>query len=89
MKSYRSENLPLNVDFYSASVYHSLNIEHDLFTPILLSHVHRFTQSKHKKALPVNTQETPFLQSASFYPPIYDMPILLRFLAVSSVRSSE
>ncbi|MFA9558717.1 citrate synthase [Evansella sp. AB-rgal1] len=23
-----------NVDFYSASVYHSLNIEHDLFTPI-------------------------------------------------------
>ncbi|MFP3422895.1 citrate/2-methylcitrate synthase, partial [Bacillus sp. SIMBA_161] len=26
--------LPPNVDFYSASVYHSLNIEHDLFTPI-------------------------------------------------------
>ncbi|WP_305887057.1 citrate/2-methylcitrate synthase, partial [Pseudomonas sp. 2822-17] len=23
-----------NVDFYSASVYHSLGIEHDLFTPI-------------------------------------------------------
>ena len=28
------KNLPPNVDFYSASVYHSLNIEHDLFTPI-------------------------------------------------------
>ncbi|MFK2824638.1 citrate synthase [Bacillus sp. B190/17] len=26
--------LPPNVDFYSASVYHSLGIEHDLFTPI-------------------------------------------------------
>ena len=26
--------LPPNVDFYSASVYHSLNIDHDLFTPI-------------------------------------------------------
>ena len=23
-----------NVDFYSASVYHSLDIDHDLFTPI-------------------------------------------------------
>ncbi|HET7616231.1 MAG TPA: citrate/2-methylcitrate synthase, partial [Bacillales bacterium] len=23
-----------NVDFYSASVYHSLGIEHDIFTPI-------------------------------------------------------
>lgn len=31
----RSEkNLPANVDFYSASVYHSLGIEHDLYTPI-------------------------------------------------------
>ncbi|MDA7027197.1 citrate synthase [Bacillus sp. CLL-7-23] len=31
----RSEkNLPPNVDFYSASVYHSLGIDHDLFTPI-------------------------------------------------------
>ncbi|OES44158.1 citrate synthase [Domibacillus iocasae] len=29
-----SKNLPPNVDFYSASVYHSLGIEHDLFTPI-------------------------------------------------------
>lgn len=28
------KNLPPNVDFYSASVYHSLEIEHDLFTPI-------------------------------------------------------
>ncbi|MDS9471734.1 citrate synthase [Sporosarcina pasteurii] len=28
------KNLPPNVDFYSASVYHSLGIEHDLFTPI-------------------------------------------------------
>lgn len=28
------KNLPPNVDFYSASVYHSLNIDHDLFTPI-------------------------------------------------------
>ena len=26
--------LPPNVDFYSASVYHSLGIEFDLFTPI-------------------------------------------------------
>ena len=26
--------LPPNVDFYSASVYHSLKIDHDLFTPI-------------------------------------------------------
>src|SRR5690625_2739901 len=26
--------LPANVDFYSASVYHSLGIDHDLFTPI-------------------------------------------------------
>ncbi|WP_062104307.1 citrate synthase [Bacillus niameyensis] len=26
--------LPPNVDFYSASVYHSLRIDHDLFTPI-------------------------------------------------------
>ena len=25
---------PPNVDFYSASVYHSLGIDHDLFTPI-------------------------------------------------------
>ncbi|WLR44165.1 citrate synthase [Bacillus carboniphilus] len=28
------KGLPPNVDFYSASVYHSLGIEHDLFTPI-------------------------------------------------------
>ncbi|MFC0230350.1 citrate synthase [Bhargavaea ullalensis] len=28
------KNLPPNVDFYSASVYHALGIEHDLFTPI-------------------------------------------------------
>src|SRR5699024_9853270 len=28
------KGLPVNVDFYSASVYHSLGIEHDLFTPI-------------------------------------------------------
>ncbi|WP_088068571.1 citrate synthase [Gottfriedia luciferensis] len=28
------KNIPPNVDFYSASVYHSLGIEHDLFTPI-------------------------------------------------------
>lgn len=30
----REKNLPANVDFYSASVYHSLGIEHDLFTLI-------------------------------------------------------
>jgi citrate synthase len=28
------KNLPPNVDFYSASVYHSLEIDHDLFTPV-------------------------------------------------------
>jgi citrate synthase len=28
------KNLPPNVDFYSASVYHSLGIDHDLMTPI-------------------------------------------------------
>ncbi|MEJ8777581.1 citrate synthase [Pseudogracilibacillus sp. ICA-222130] len=28
------KGLPANVDFYSASVYHSLGIDHDLFTPI-------------------------------------------------------
>ncbi|QHS22992.1 citrate synthase [Virgibacillus sp. MSP4-1] len=28
------KGLPANVDFYSASVYHSLGMEHDLFTPI-------------------------------------------------------
>jgi citrate synthase len=28
------KGLPPNVDFYSASVYHSLGIDHDLFTPI-------------------------------------------------------
>lgn len=28
------KDLPPNVDFYSASVYHSLDIDHDLFTPI-------------------------------------------------------
>ena len=26
--------LPPNVDFYSASIYHCLGIDHDLFTPI-------------------------------------------------------
>lgn len=29
-----AKKLPPNVDFYSASVYHSLGIDHDLFTPI-------------------------------------------------------
>lgn len=28
------KDLPPNVDFYSASVYHALGIDHDLFTPI-------------------------------------------------------
>ncbi|WP_208592262.1 citrate synthase [Gracilibacillus suaedae] len=28
------KGLPANVDFYSASVYHSLGIKHDLYTPI-------------------------------------------------------
>ncbi|MFG6116599.1 citrate synthase [Halobacillus sp. MO56] len=28
------KGLPANVDFYSASVYHSLGVDHDLFTPI-------------------------------------------------------
>lgn len=28
------KGLPANVDFYSASVYHSLGIPHDLYTPI-------------------------------------------------------
>ncbi|WP_165997065.1 citrate synthase [Bacillus sp. Cs-700] len=28
------KGLPPNVDFYSASVYHSLGIDHDLFTPL-------------------------------------------------------
>ncbi|MFB5663580.1 citrate synthase [Alteribacillus sp. HJP-4] len=28
------KKLPPNVDFYSASVYHSLGLDHDLFTPI-------------------------------------------------------
>lgn len=28
------KGLPANVDFYSASAYHSMGIEHDLFTPI-------------------------------------------------------
>lgn len=28
------KGLPANVDFYSASVYHSMGIDHDLFTPI-------------------------------------------------------
>lgn len=28
------KGLPANVDFYSASVYHSLGIDHDIFTPI-------------------------------------------------------
>ncbi|WP_100398806.1 citrate synthase [Bacillus sp. FJAT-44742] len=30
----KEKGLPPNVDFYSASVYHSLEIKHDLFTPI-------------------------------------------------------
>ncbi|MEW4284370.1 citrate synthase [Priestia koreensis] len=30
----KEKDLPPNVDFYSASVYHSLGIDHDLFTPI-------------------------------------------------------
>src|SRR5690625_7670282 len=30
----KEKNLPANVDFYSASTYHALGIEHDLFTPI-------------------------------------------------------
>lgn len=30
----KEKGLPANVDFYSASVYHSLGIERDLFTPI-------------------------------------------------------
>lgn len=36
IEDYIKENkgLPANVDFYSASVYHCLGIEHDLFTPI-------------------------------------------------------
>lgn len=30
----QEKGLPANVDFYSASVYHSLGVDHDLFTPI-------------------------------------------------------
>lgn len=30
----KEKGLPANVDFYSASVYHSLGIDHDLFTPV-------------------------------------------------------
>lgn len=30
----KEKGLPANVDFYSATVYHSLGIEHDIFTPI-------------------------------------------------------
>src|SRR5690625_2152097 len=30
----KEKGLPANVDFYSASVYDSLGIDHDLFTPI-------------------------------------------------------
>jgi citrate synthase len=30
----QEKGLPANVDFYSASVYHSIGIDHDLFTPI-------------------------------------------------------
>lgn len=30
----KEKGLPANVDFYSASVYHSLGIDHDIFTPI-------------------------------------------------------
>ena len=34
-KMKEEKGLIANVDFYSATVYHSMNIEHDLFTPIL------------------------------------------------------
>lgn len=36
IEEYIKENkgLPANVDFYSASVYHSMGIDHDLYTPI-------------------------------------------------------
>lgn len=30
----KEKGLPANVDFYSASLYHSIGIDHDLFTPI-------------------------------------------------------
>lgn len=30
----KEKGLPANVDFYSASTYHSMGIDHDLFTPI-------------------------------------------------------
>lgn len=30
----KEKGLPANVDFYSASVYHCLGIDHDLFTPV-------------------------------------------------------
>ncbi len=30
----KEKGLPANVDFYSASVYHCLGIDHDVFTPI-------------------------------------------------------
>ena len=33
-KMKKEKSLIANVDFFSATVYHSLNIEHDLFTPI-------------------------------------------------------
>lgn len=32
----KKPTLPPNVDFYSASMYHALGIEHDLFTPIFV-----------------------------------------------------
>ena len=31
---WEAKQLPPNVDFYSATVYHALGIDHDLFTPI-------------------------------------------------------
>lgn len=30
----KNKGLPANVDFYSASVYHSLGLDHDIFTPL-------------------------------------------------------
>ena len=30
----KEKGLPAHVDFYSATVYHSLGIPHDIFTPI-------------------------------------------------------
>src|SRR5690625_6040386 len=43
------KGLPANVDFYSASVYHSLGIDHDLFTPIFA--VSRMRSEEHTSEL--------------------------------------